>query len=329
MSTSRLTQNERWRIWHLHNDQGLTISDISRKINRDYNTVKDWIDTYTETGKMDDLPRSGAPRKTSAKDDAYIKVRANRDDWVASDIQRGLKSKGGPNISVRTIQMRLSEGGLIYKSAKKKPPLKPEHFKERVRIAKQLKGRRWDRVLFTDYAKYELGSRKRYAWTKKGERKYRQKKTHPPKFNFWVSFGRSGPGVLHTFDENLTGEMHYNILKTYAPKAAKKLFKGKWWLLTDNDPKTVTSKILNDLKKLKFNRLPFSRYSPDLNTSENVINLLKNKTAERNPTTIDEAKKYLQKEWKKLSPVITAGLIDSMNDRCQAVIDAKGGYTDY
>lgn len=278
---------------------------------------------------MEDLPRSGAPRKTSTKDDAYLKARAHRDDWSASDIKRGLTTKGGPEISERTIEMRLREGGLLYKSTKKKPPLKPEHFKERVRIAKQLKGRRWDRILFTDYARYELGSRKRYAWSKQGERKFRQKKMHPPNFNFWVSFGRGGPGVLYPFDENLTGEMHYNILKTYAPKAAKKLFDGKWWLLTDNDPKTVTLPILERLKKLKINRLPFSRYSPDLNTSENIINFLKNNTAKRNPTTIAQAKKYLQEEWEKLSPDITSGLVDSMDDRCQAVINAKGGYTDY
>lgn len=329
MPASRLTPEERWRILHLHKINGMTISDISRNINRDYKTVKRWIDNYEETGKMDDLPRKGAPRKTSPKDDAYMKARANRDDWEASDIKRGLKHKGGPEISERTIARRLREGGLRYKSTKKKPPLKPEHFKERVRIAQQFKGRRWDRVLFTDYAKYELGSRKRYAWTKVGERKYREKKSHPPSFNFWISFGRGGPGILHTFDENLTGEMHYNIIRVYAPQAAKRLFPGRWWLLTDNDPKIVTFSILQKLKALKINRLPFSRYSPDLNTSENVIKILKDNTAKRNPTSIKEAKKYLQEEWKKISPSITSGLVDSMVNRCQAVIDAKGGHTDY
>ena len=278
---------------------------------------------------MDDLPRSGAPRKTTARDDSLMVSRARRDDWDAADIKRGMKNKGLPEISERIIQNRLREAGLLYKSTKKKPPLKPEHFKESVRIAKRLRGRRWDRVLFTDYAKYELGSRKRYAWTKKGERKYRQKQLHPPKFNFWVSFGRSGPGILHIFDENLTGQMHYNIIKTYAPQAAKKLFPSKWWLLTDNDPKTVTPEILEKLKKLKINRLSFSRYSPDLNTAEDVIKTLKNKTAAKNPTTIEEAKRVMKKEFKNLSPVILQGLVDSMDRRCQAVIDANGGYTDY
>lgn len=134
---------------------------------------------------------------------------------------------------------------------------------------------------------------------------------------------------MHIFDENLTGPMHYNIIKTYAPRAAKKLVPGKWWLLTDNDPKTVTSEILEKLKKLKINRLPFSRYSPDLNISENVISILKNNTAAKNPTTIEEAKRIMKKEFENLSPDILRSLVDSMDRRCQAVIDAKGGHTDY
>lgn len=278
---------------------------------------------------MEDRPRPGAPRKTNKKDDTYIVSRASRDDWTASDIKRGLKKKGHTEISERSIRRRLGESGLRYKSTKTKPPLKPEHFKERVRVAKRLKGRRWDRVLFTDYAIYELGSRKRYAWAKKGERKYSVRKIHPPKFNFWVSFGRGGQGVLHVFDDYLTGAMHVDILRKNAPIAAKKLFSGKWYLLTDNDPKTVTSEILGKLKNLNFNRLEFSRYSPELNVSENIINILKNNTAERNPINVAEAKKYLVEEFEKLPKSIFEGLVDSMDNRCQAVIDAKGGYTDY
>ncbi len=165
-----------------------------------------------------------------------------------------------------------------------------------------------------------------------GRRKEREninKKLHPPQFNFWVSFSRNGPGVLHVFDENLTGDMHYNILKTCVPRAAKKLFSGKFWLLTDNDPKTVTSEMREKIKKLKINRLPFSRYSPDLNVCENMIDLLNDKTAEKNPKTIDEAKEIIQKEFKKMPLNIFQGLVGSMDARCQAVIDAEGGYTDY
>jgi transposase len=228
MSSPHLTPEERWRIWFLHHDQGLSIPKVSKQINRDTKTIKHWIETYEATGTMDDLPKSGVPRKTTKKEDTYMVSRANRDDWTATDIKRGMNTKGLSVVPERTIERRLKEVGLQNKSTKKKPPLKPEHFKERARIATRLKDRRWDSVLFTDYAKYELGSRKRYAWTKKGERKYRKVKMHPPKFNFWVSFGRAGPGVLHIFDENLTGQMHYNIINTYGLQAAKKLFSGKW-----------------------------------------------------------------------------------------------------
>jgi transposase len=329
MSHSRLSPEERYRIWFLYDESGLDYSQIASETGHHYNTVKHWIEHYKVEKEMEDKARSGAPRKSTPEEDSYMVSRANRDDWTAPQIQSGLQRKHHKQVSVKTIQNRLRAAGLRYKSTKVKSPLKPEHCKERLRFSLRSKGRRWDRILFTDYAKYELGSRKRFAWTRTGERKFAERKVHPPNFNFWLSFGRSGPGVLHMFDENLTGDMHVDIILKYAPKAARKLFSGKWYLLTDNDPKTVTRDRLKKLENANIDRLSFPRYSNELNVSENIINIVKNNTAERNPENIAQAKKYLKEEFENLPLDIFQGLVDSMDDRCQAVIDAKGGYTDY
>jgi transposase len=329
MSHAHLSPEERYRIWFLYDEDKLNYSQIASKTGHHYNVVKHWVEHYKATKEMEDEPRSGAPRKTTPKEDSYIISRANRDDWTSPQIQSGLKRKHHTHVSVDTIQRRLKGAGILYKSTKTKNPLKPEHLKERLRFTKRSKGRRWDRILFTDYAKYELGSRKRFAWTKKGERKFAEKKAHPPSFNFWISFSRAGPGVLHTFHENLTGDMHIDIVTEHAPKAARKLFSGKWSLLTDNDPKTVTPARLQKLKDADIDRLSFPRYSNDLNVAENIINLVKNNTANRDPMNITEAKKYLKQEFQKLPLDIFEGLVDSMDERCQAVIDAGGGFTDY
>lgn len=135
MSHDNLSPEERFRIWFLYDENGLNYSQIASKTGHHYNTVKHWIEHYQAEGEMEDAPRSGAPRKTTPKEDSYMVSRANRDDWTAPQIQSGLQRKHHKKVSVETIQDRLREGGLRYKSTKVKNPLKPEHFKERVRFA--------------------------------------------------------------------------------------------------------------------------------------------------------------------------------------------------
>lgn len=77
-------------------------------------------------------------------------------------------------------------------------------------------------------------------------------------------------------------------------------------------------------------------FSPDLNPIEAVWNKMKDYIEVQYPD-LDDGKQYtydrlrviVQEAWDRISEEYLQWLIDSMPERCQAVIDAKGGHTKY
>ncbi|KAF2195764.1 hypothetical protein K469DRAFT_699386, partial [Zopfia rhizophila CBS 207.26] len=67
--------------------------------------------------------------------------------------------------------------------------------------------------------------------------------------------------------------------------------------------------------------------SPDLNPIENVWRLLKARIGRRFPKTDAEVRQYLLEEWDKLDLDDFRKYVESMPDRCRAVIAANGGHT--
>lgn len=71
-------------------------------------------------------------------------------------------------------------------------------------------------------------------------------------------------------------------------------------------------------------------FSPDLNPIETVWNWMKDWIEERygdKQHTYDQLRKYVREAWDAITEDQLNSLIDTMQERCQAVIDAKGGFT--
>lgn len=329
MLHSNLSLQERLRIITLYTDAKRTRTQIAAVTHHKLETVSYWIKRWEETGSVEDKPRPGAPPKVSIQDKAWMKSKALRLGWDASKISTELKHQRRVSITARHVQRILNERGLVSRAVRKKHPLTDADKEERLSWARKNKDRKWERVLFTDYFKIELGSRKRQRWVKKGEFPIEEKKAHPPKLNGWVAFGAAGPGKLTLFPENLTTDLHLSIVKEGVPVATRKLFTGPWWLLTDNDPKTKKKKVFDFYASQKIRRMPFPSYSPDANVAENFIKELKDRTAKRGARDLKQLEKFAQEEFKKMPKSLCANLVNSMPDRCQAIIDEEGGPTRY
>ena len=329
MSHTHLPLEERMRIVTLYTHAKMNKRQIARETHHKPDSVTHWIRQWEDYGNVNDQPHIGATPKVTVKDKAWMRSKAKRLGWDSTKISTELKRQRHVDITPRHVRRILNEQGLRNKAARKKHPLSAAEREKRLLWAKRNINRNWDRVLFTDYAKLELGSRKKRGWVEKDEFLVVEKKAHPPKLNVWLALSAAGPGKLTPFRDNLTTELHMDIIRKGVPPVAKKHFTGNWWLLTDNDPKTKRPKVLELYQSMKIKRLEFPAYSPDGNVAENAIKALKDRVGQRGPRDLEELERYAQEEFKKQPKELCQNLAASMKDRCQAIIDAEGGSTRY
>ena len=69
--------------------------------------------------------------------------------------------------------------------------------------------------------------------------------------------------------------------------------------------------------------------SPDLNPIEQIWDLIDSKIDKSARTSKDKMWEMVQRAWDSIAPEVLRKYIFTMNARCQAVIEAKGGHTRY
>ena len=113
-------------------------------------TVTDFIDRSQTRESIENLPRSGRPRKTSKTADRWLVRNAESETRVPF---KELKSNLNIDISKRTIQRRLREAGIWKWRAVKRPQLNKKRAKMRLDWAKAHEHWTvddWQKVIWSD-----------------------------------------------------------------------------------------------------------------------------------------------------------------------------------
>ena len=99
----------------------------------------------------------------------------------------------------------------------------------------------------------------------------------------------------------------------------------------DNDPKHTAKSIKEWLKDQEFGVMNWPAQSPDLNPIEHLwFHVKKTLNQFENPASgINELWERVKKIWNEISPEICSNLIESMPNRINAVLKAKGKWTKY
>ena len=99
----------------------------------------------------------------------------------------------------------------------------------------------------------------------------------------------------------------------------------------DNNPKHTSKKARKWFEDHDMNVMKWPPQSPDLNPIEHLWGHLKRRLSAypEPPKGILELWERAQKEWEEIGKEVCQNLIESMPNRIQAVLKAKGGYIKY
>lgn len=293
-----------------------------------------------------DLPRAkaGRPKKLSEQDRrACVHLITRGSAETAVEVAKQLEEKVGEKISRRTVARALRQSGMRCVEKQRKPRLSPKNVKARLEFARDHQywtKADWKRVIWSDETKINrFGSDGRSrCWIHDGEgiqdRRVQQTVKHGGgSIMVWGCMTYHGTGYLCKLCGKMDQQLYRSILEDelsktieyYEMKADKVVFQH------DNDPKHRAKSVQEWLDKQPFMVLPWPSQSPDLNPIEHLWAHLKRQLNkyESPPKGMLELWERLEAEWSKIDKSICIRLIESMPKRIDAVLKAKGKWTDY
>ena len=333
-SHSHLSFEQRVAIRVLHKE-GHDDSYIAARISCDVRTVQHWL-THPD---LQDSPRSGRKRKTTAEQDAAIITEAKDTKFTTP---RRIRRKLGLDVSSRTIDRRLIEVGLFGRVARHKKKFSDEEIRKRLSFAEGYKSwteEDWMRVEFADEKIFwgEGFWGQVFVRRPKGEALNPDycvdQDPHPVKVSAWACFSGHGLGYMYLFNENMDAKLLQGILGTHLVESAELHFDiehaEQWWFLQDNAPQHKSVLVRTWLFNHGIQCIDFPPYSPDLNPIENLWADLARRVEKFQCDTMEELQDIVAEEWKNTDKELLSKLARSMPERCQAVIDAKGDHTKF
>lgn len=323
-----------------HSQQGKVSREIADLLQIDKSTVNRIINKFKTTNSLKDKPRSGRPRKTTARTDKIIKRKSVADPRkTAVDIANELRDENLADVSRSTVSRRLKEVGLIGRIGVKKPLIKPKNKKIRLEFAKKYQHwteADWRKVLFSDESKFNLfgSDGKKYVRRPQGQR-YNSRYQIPTvkhgggHIMVWGAFSSAGVGPLVRIEGTMDAVLYRSILAEHMLPYAKKNMPRGWLFQQDNDPKHTSKLVKEFFNKNKVRVLDFPSGSPDLNPIEHLWQELKIHVGRQKRSNKNKLWEQLQEQWQNISQDRIQNLISSMPRRCAAVIAAKGMATKY
>lgn len=157
-------------------EAGRSFKDIAADLGVHRSTICRLNHKYRETGSVNDLPRPGQPRVTTARQDRAIRLAHLRNRFTtATETARVTPGRHLPHICARTVIRRLREFGLRCRRPYHGARLTRVHRQNRVRWATlhaRWRLNQWRNVLFSDETKVMVDSsdKRKHVYRRRGER---------------------------------------------------------------------------------------------------------------------------------------------------------------
>ena len=322
-------------------EAGMKQKHIAQRLNIHRHTVRNTVRRFRRTGSTSELPRSGRPRVTTARDDQFIRQSHLRDRFLNATYTAQNLPNAGRRISAQTVRNRLKDQGIkTYKPATR-PSLTVQH--KRARLAwctarAHWNHNQWRRFLFTDESPYGLQAkrRKQFVYRRRGERylqqciEERDRHSAGGKLMVWGGFTYDNKTPLHIVRGNLTAIQYVNQIIDPFVLPFLRQHPGTVFQ-QDNARPHAAIYTLNHLRNNNVQPHQWPAKSSDLNPIEQVWDALEKKIQQRpvQPRNLAQLGQAFIDEWQRFPQYKLRRLIASMRRRCQACIAARGGHTRY
>lgn len=157
--THELSEAKRTQIIVLHS-VGLSQVQIAKKIKCSRCAVQTTMKRYNETKQFKSRSGRGRKRKTTARENRYLKQNALKDRrQTAKELATAFRNHHKIPISAKTVSRRLNEFGIKARKVRQKPWFSEINRKKRLPWAKKYKiwtASDWDKVLWSDESNIQV-----------------------------------------------------------------------------------------------------------------------------------------------------------------------------
>lgn len=341
MPRNPISAFDRTRIVVLR-QQGLSMRDIARQVGRTHSDVIRTWNRFQESGNVNDRPRSGRPRSTTAAQDRYLQMLVQRHNGSnANELRRDFLDATGVMVTTQTVRNRIHSNSLRSRRVWRGPKLTPHHRAVRYQWARNHEMwnlNQWHSVLFTDEVRICLtpDNNRQRVWRRPGnEERLRYSAGHVQQgggsMMFWGGIFCGSRTPLVPVVGMLTAVQYRDtILIPFVEPFRRRV--GHNFILQDDNARPHRAQVVNDyLNGTDIARMDWPAMSPDMNPVEHAWDQLKRAIRGRRhpPESLDELRRAAIEEWDNLPQQRLDHLVDSMPRRIQACRRARGGTTRY
>lgn len=341
----RTTEAERVEIISMRRT-GETFQRIADELNIIVETVKKVFAKWQQYHVINDRPKCGRPQKLNERSRRHL-VRMMQNDNVRTSTQLAIVSSRQFNepISAQTARNILHKEGVHARHTIPKPLLTRGHKKERLEFALRhahWSVDNWKQVVFSDESlitAYPINSRS-IVWTK-GTKGLNPKLVVPAvqaggsKIMVWGCISKHGFHDLALLEGSVDSEAYIATLSNHLLPVISTYFRNEDVVFQQDGAKIHTSHTTTEfLNENNITVLEWPPHSPDVNIIEHVWNYLKTEIHKLPPATNanmlwSNTTKVMPFMWSHEMTKKIRNLYESMPHRIQAIIDARGGNTEY
>lgn len=283
----------------------------------------------------------GGRRVTTPRTDRILGMTVRRNPLQNSTNLRNFLRDRNVLVSASTVKRRLYARGLHAYRPFKHPRISAANRANRLNWAREHVNwglQQWGYCLFADESRICLSpdDNRIRVWRARGERFLEGHGVERVNFGggsltVWGSIYRGGRSQICVFiNQTVNSQRYLQILQQHVPPVANII--GPHFIYVDDNARPHRAAVVNDFfEQNNLSRMDWPPTSPDANPIEHIWDYLKRKIKNRPEVIVNlqQLQIIVEEEWNEIPQNIIDNVIDSLPNRCQAIIQSRGGPTHY